>query len=1118
MKAKSSAPSATINGIYQTDYGTEMYFFNNTICDLQNPGADATLGYDWNMLNGIYLENTANKRGIYNNTVYLNGTVTGNQVNYGSSALCAASLYGVDLRNNILINTSASIGSEGKTVVIRERYPYPGGTEYTSNYNNLYAGTPGPKNLIFLDGVSAVQTLNEYKALQFPQELQSKTELSPFVNVTTQPWDVHLKNNVPTQCEAGGVVVSSPLPIVNDFDGDARYPNPGYPFNPTYFPQAPDIGADEIGGMASDLTPPSIVYTPLYNTNLTTDRVLVAEIMDGTGVPNSGIGKPVLYWKINNGAYQAAQGQWINGSTFSFTFGGGTILGDMISYYIVAQDETFIGNPGSYPWVGATGYSINPPACSTPPTSPSNYSIIASISGVIHIGVGKPYTTLTAAVNDLNSKAVSAPLTFILDDNTYPNETFPIIFEPNAGSSSVNTVTIRANAGAYPVITGSVSGPGILMFKGADYVTIDGSDGVTTERRLTIENSSPANNSYTIGITNDGIIDPSANITLKNCTVIGNNTDVMMETYLIVFNTYAGSNGGGYDNVVIDNNLLKRAKYGIYANATYGNKIHNLIISNNTLGSPSDIDYITRWGIALEYADNTLIIGNEIMGPASTVGTYACFGIGYFNYSTNTKITKNKIHDWVASGPGSWAIKCSNDDPTTYTEISNNLIYNIGAFGLNPGVSANQANGIWVHHGGNMRIWNNTILLTGDYLYGGDSYAPSSSCICFWNQTAVNANQIDIRNNILQNSMTNSYPNPDPSALGKAYGIMTTDMVTFSFLDNNDYYIDGYQGQIAQKFCSGGTCLIDYPTLATWQAYTGMEANSKTVNPLFASPTNLIPTTTLMNNAGVYLPSVPTDYTGKYRSNPCDIGAYEFATDQVLSLKVMLEGVYNSSTNMMNTTLLTSGNLPVNQPYNPTLPYFGNNNPEWLYTGTESIATLPAGAVDWVMVELRDATSALAAVTETIIPGGRRAALLKSDGTITGLEENPYMIFPGVPITQNLYVVIYHRNHLGIISANAVTQAGGIYSYDYSTGSDKVLGGTSGYKQIDSSPVVWGMLGADGNGDGNVQNSDILNVWKIEAGKKGYSGADYNLNVQTDNQDKNEVWLPNMSKSSQIPQ
>ncbi len=64
-----------------------------------------------------------------------------------------------------------------------------------------------------------------------------------------------------------------------------------------------------------------------------------------------------------------------------------------------------------------------------------------------------------------------------------------------------------------------------------------------------------------------------------------------------------------------------------------------------------DIDYITRWGIAIEQSDNTLITGNDIMGPATTVGTYNLFAILYFNNSTNTKITKNKIHDWISSGP-----------------------------------------------------------------------------------------------------------------------------------------------------------------------------------------------------------------------------------------------------------------------------------------------------------------------------------------------------------------------------------------------------------------------------------------------------------------------------------
>jgi hypothetical protein len=272
-----------------------------------------------------------------------------------------------------------------------------------------------------------------------------------------------------------------------------------------------------------------------------------------------------------------------------------------------------------------------------------------------------------------------------------------------------------------------------------------------------------------------------------------------------------------------------------------------------------------------------------------------------------------------------------------------------------------------------------------------------------------------------------------------------------------------------------------------------------------------------MNNAGVYIPSVPTDYDGKYRSNPCDMGAYEFAADQVLDLKVFIEGSYNNSTNLMNTNLLTAGLVPTNQPYNPSLPYYGNNAPKWLHAGAESVTTLPAGVVDWVIVQLRDAATAATAGNATIIPGGTKAAFLKSDGTIEDVEGHSNVIFAGVPVSQNLYVVVYHRNHLGIISANALTQSGGTYTYDYTTGSSKVLGGTAGYKQIDTSPVIWGMVAADGNGNGFVQESDLTDVWKTDAGQLEYSGGDYNLDVQVSNADKNEYWWPNSSKVSQVP-
>jgi hypothetical protein len=47
-------------------------------------------------------------------------------------------------------------------------------------------------------------------------------------------------------------------------------------------------------------------------------------------------------------------------------------------------------NVGAFPWQGASGFTANPPACSTPPTNPSSYLIIQDISGIFHVALVKP--------------------------------------------------------------------------------------------------------------------------------------------------------------------------------------------------------------------------------------------------------------------------------------------------------------------------------------------------------------------------------------------------------------------------------------------------------------------------------------------------------------------------------------------------------------------------------------------------------------------------------------------------------------------------------------------------------------------------------------------------------
>lgn len=236
-------------------------------------------------------------------------------------------------------------------------------------------------------------------------------------------------------------------------------------------------------------------------------------------------------------------------------------------------------------------------------------------------------------------------------------------------------------------------------------------------------------------------------------------------------------------------------------------------------------------------------------------------------------------------------------------------------------------------------------------------------------------------------------------------------------------------------------------------------------------------------------------------------------TGYMVDLKVILEGPYNvTADGSMSTDLYSGGYLPLMQPYNPALPYYGNPSPVWIYAGTESVASVPAGVVDWVLIELRDATDAASATSATMI--AQQAAFVLSDGTVVDLDGTSMLSFD-VPITNNLFVVVYHRNHLAVMSNYPLVENAGVYGYDFSTGEDQVYGGGIAHSLLE--PGVWGMTGGDGNGDGQTNNADKIDVWAVDAANSGYLGGDFGLDGQCNNQDKVDVWVPNSGSSSQIP-
>ena len=203
-----------------------------------------------------------------------------------------------------------------------------------------------------------------------------------------------------------------------------------------------------------------------------------------------------------------------------------------------------------------------------------------------------------------------------------------------------------------------------------------------------------------------------------------------------------------------------------------------------------------------------------------------------------------------------------------------------------------------------------------------------------------------------------------------------------------------------------------------------------------------------------------------------------------LNLTVFLEGPFNGVN--MDTDLNTHGLIPFDQPFNLA---------PWNYSGTESVTSIPnANVVDWVLIELHDTTDAALVSNETMI--GRQAAFLLNNGSVVDVNENT-LNFGSSIIQNSLFVKVYHRNHIPVLSANPLTKTGGVYIYNFTTSIDQAY--QSGQKEISGIAV---MIGGDINADGDVNEND-LSLWKSAAGTAGYLSEDVNMDGQVNNPDKN---------------
>ncbi len=401
-------------------------------------------------------------------------------------------------------------------------------------------------------------------------------------------------------------------------------------------------------------------------------------------------------------------------------------------------------------------------------------------------------------------------------------------------------------------------------------------------------------------------------------------------------------------------------------------------------------------------------------------------------------------------------------------KIYNNIIINTRRF--SSGITFTKDVGYLPYLVHNAQIYNNDIFLTPD---------SASQGILLYGFPEIDS--ITIKNNIFY---SNTYYSGHMFIQQQAGGGPNL------FISNNLYYT---VGSTPDRWTIQG---LVYSNFTKWLA-SGYEENCKWGDPLFndlKAGDYTIKKGSPAINSGINV-RIKTDYKGnKVPVYKPDIGALQHSYLEV-NVKVLLEGPYKNGT--MTNTLSVQNLIPKVQPYNSS---------PWKYNGTESVSSFSPNTVDWILIELRSTTDSVSTVA-------KRAALLRTDGTIVDLDGTSPVKFDFIP-SDNYYIVIRHRNHLAIMSSRSVLLSDSTNLYDFSTSESQAYGLNA---QASLGNGFYGMYGGDGDANGGVSSTDRNNVWRLENGIIGYLQGDYDLSGGANSTDLNSCWRTSNGNLSQVP-
>ncbi len=223
----------------------------------------------------------------------------------------------------------------------------------------------------------------------------------------------------------------------------------------------------------------------------------------------------------------------------------------------------------------------------------------------------------------------------------------------------------------------------------------------------------------------------------------------------------------------------------------------------------------------------------------------------------------------------------------------------------------------------------------------------------------------------------------------------------------------------------------------------------------------------------------------------------------LLSAKALLEGPYFAP--LMNDALRTNSYIPIEEPFTGLGFTFVNSTGGDLIEGPATVFAVSGdnATVDWIFVELRDETDPTVVIAT-------RAGLLQRDGDIVDVDGVSPLAFDGIP-NGNYYVAIQHRNHLGIMTASAVSILAAGSTIDF-TSDALATYGSNARKDVNGVMVMWA---GDADANGRTDAADRSVTWN-ERNTTGYLTSDVNVDGQCNAADRSITWN-NRNKTSQLP-